>query len=145
MFWTIFQHKRGWLIARECRDDTLVTCSERIIVLMVFISTLSSSSSFVRLIIIIIRSNHHIRHVIVATEKKMADPICKCQSIVKFLQKTLLVFVEVWSIIGTIFLPSPSAIGVSWLRGAKLSPGVKYYNNIWISFCKQNCILSVYF
>ena len=106
------------------------------------------------IIIIIICQAHHHHHQFKSPhtscdsclrEKKWQDPICKCQSIVKFLQKTLLVFVEVWSIIGTIFLPSPPAIGVSWLRGAKLSPAVKYYNNIWISFCKQNCILCVYF
>ena len=132
----------------ENAEMILVTCSERIIVLMVFISSLSSSSSFVRLIIIILRSNHHIRHVIVASEKKNGKTqYANVNQLSRFLQKTLLVFVEVWSTIGTISLPShlPPAIGVSWLLGAKLSPAVKYYNNIWISFCKQNCILCVYF
>ena len=116
----------------------LVTCSERIIVLMVFISSLSSSSSFVRLIIIIIRSNHHIRQVIVASQKKnWKTQYANVNQLSSFCKKHFWCLLKSEALLVQYFSPSPPAIGVSWLRGAKLSPAVKYYNNIWISFASK--------
>lgn len=53
MFWTIFQHKRGWLIGRECRDDTSDLQRENYCL---------NGLYFILIIIIIICQAHHHHH-----------------------------------------------------------------------------------
>ena len=107
-----------------------------IIVLMVSVSSSSSDTSFV--IRIIVRSNHQPVHRQIVAWKKPRAQYANVNQMSSFCKKHFWCLLKSEALLVQYSsLPLPPSCWCFLVSGAKLSPGVKYYNNIWISFASK--------